>query len=300
MKGKLRLSVAVMGLLAGCGSPVAATPTPEIPSDLPATPTQPPLDPTSAAAPTAEASALPSSATETATPLSADSDVETIRRRILLSHTTWQSLWLEAEITEYPPEGSDLLVQFSRLQALVRQPAEALILRGALAGDPTSLWVSDGLGILEADLTSGAISESEIPPFALEPFFAPEAISDTITPHPFGSLFGYPAAELIFPTALAQRQGTYEIIGEDSVAGREALIIDWTPDPTGLIADRFRIDVETGMVLRQQNLGKTGAGEVVQTDILVTRIIYNPTIPEGAFALSVPEIPLFLPAPAAE
>jgi hypothetical protein len=131
----------------------------------------------------------------------------------------------------------------------------------------------------------------------LEPFQAPEALTDTVTPHPFGSLFGYPAADLIFPTTLAQRQGTYEIVGEDTVAGRPALIVDWTPDPTGLIADRFRIDVETGIILRQQNLGKTGGGEVVQTDIHVTRIIYNPTIPEGAFALIVPEIPLFLPSP---
>jgi hypothetical protein len=297
MKKVALLTVALMALLAGCGLPASATPTAEIPPAFTASPAQPGAEPTRDVQPIATATDFPPSDTETPIPLSVDSDTETVRRRMLLSHTTWESLWIEAEVVEYPPEGSIDLVHFSRLQALVRQPAEALILRGGLAGDPTHLWASDGTRILEADLAMGTRIEFEIPPYVLEPFQAPEALTDTVTPHPFGSLFGYPAADLIFPTTLAQRQGTYEIVGEDTVAGRPALIVDWTPDPTGLIADRFRIDVETGIILRQQNLGKTGGGEVVQTDIHVTRIIYNPTIPEGAFALIVPEIPLFLPSP---
>jgi hypothetical protein len=216
---------------------------------------------------------------------------------MLHSHKTWSAIFLEAKITVYPPEGSDTLARLTRLQAWVRQPAEALVLSGPRGAPPTSIFVSDGSHYVQADLATGMTSEGDIAPFDLEPFIAPEAFSDTINGYPLAGMIGFPAGDLIFPTGLAQRQGVYEVVDFDVLAGRRVLILDWTA-PTGVIADRFRIDALTGVLLRQQNLGKTGGGETVQTDIIVTRIVYDPEIPAEVFRVQVPETLQYLDPPA--
>lgn len=285
MRTATNLVIAGMILLAGCAAPAAGTPTPEAPIETSAVSTQPGPLPTNTPQPPG---ATPT-ATETLAPLGLQSDLESIRLRMLHSQDYWHSMWMELEVTEYPPEGSDLLVRFLRLQAWIRQPAEVLLLRGPIDGDPDYMLVSDGARYLEADLSTGLTQEGEIAPFVLEPFVPPEAITDTITGYPLAGMIGYPAGEMIFPTGLAQRQGTYELIGEDNVAGRAALIVDWTPQPTGLIADRFRIDALTGVLLRHQVLGKTGGGERVQSDLVVTHILYDPEFANDLFTVTQPE-----------
>jgi len=288
MRRTSALVVAAILLLAGCGAPPTDTPMVEAPTDVPSAPTPSETLPSPATEQPA-ATIGPTQAVATLLPLSLQSDLETIRLRMLHSHQNWRSIWLELEVTEYPPEGSDLLVRYHRVQVWVRQPAELLLLRGPADGDPDYFSVSDGTHFLEADLSTGATQEGEITPYALEPFVAPEAITDTISGHPLEGMIRYPGGEMVFPTGLAQRQGTFELIGEDAVAGRDALIVDWAPQPTGLIADRFRIDALTGVLLRHQVLGKTGGGERVESDLAVTHIVFDPEFPSGLFSVGLPE-----------
>ena len=288
MRSAITLVVATTILLVGCGRSPTVSPTLEAPTDAPAASTQPETPPSATPEQPADTRTATAPAA-TLVPLDLLSDLETIRLRMLQSHNNWHSIWVELEVTEFPPEGSDLLVRYSRFQVWVRQPAEVLLLRGPVDGDPDYLFVSDGARYLEADLSTGLTQEGEIAPYVLEPFVAPEEITDTIYGYPLAGMFGYPAAEMIFPTGLAQRQGTYELIGEDNVVGRAALIVDWTPQPTGLIADRFRIDALTGVLLRHQVLGKTGGGERVESDLVVTRIVYDPEFASDLFTVGLPE-----------
>jgi hypothetical protein len=291
MRNAIALVVAA-GLLAACGGPSVSTPRVEAPTDTAG-------PPASLSAPTPELQASPTQEQGTATveappaatllPLDLQSDLEAIRLRMLHSHESWQSIWVDVEVTEVPPEGSDMLVRLRRVQIAVRQPAEVFVLRGPRDGEPDYLYISDGARFLEADLAAGTTQEGEIAPFVLQPFVPPEEISDTINPHPLEGMIGYPAGEMVFPAGLAQRQGTYELIGQDSVAGRAALIVDWTPQPTGLIADRFRIDALTGLILRHQVLGKMGGGERVESDHVVTRIVFDPELPADLFAVALPD-----------
>ena len=110
-------------------------------------------------------------------------------------------------------------------------------------------------------------------------------------------MIGYPAGEMIFPVGLVQRQGTYELLGEDRVAGRAALIVDFTPQPTGPIVDRFYIDALTGVLLRHQVLDTTAGGERVGSDIVVTRIVYDPEFAPDLFRLEIPESLCFQEGP---
>ncbi len=300
MRNAIVLVVAAV-LLAACGAPSAGTPGVEAPTDT----AEPILSPSAPAAePQASATQEQGMATAEATqpastllPLDLQSDLEAIRLRMLHSHESWHSIWVEVEVTEVPPEGSDMLVRLRRVQIAVRQPAQVLVLRGPQDGEPDYLYVSDGARFLEADLAAGTTQEGEIAPFVLQPFVPPEGISDTINPHPLEGMIGYPAGEMVFPAGLAQRQGTYELIGQDSVAGRAALIVDWTPQPTGLVADRFRIDALTGLLLRHQVLGKTGGGERVESDHVVTRIVFDPDFPADLFTVALPEALHFMEPP---
>jgi hypothetical protein len=292
MKNAIALVAAAL-LLSACAAPSVNTPAAEAPTD-----TAEPM--ASLSIPTAEPQASPTQeqgmptgeATQpaaTLVPLDLQSDLEAIRLRMLHSHESWHSIWVEVEVTEVPPEGSDMLVRLRRVQIAVRQPAEVLVLRGPQDGEPDYFYVSDGARFLEADLAAGTTQEGEIAPFVLQPFVPPEEITDTINPHPVEGMIGYPAGEMVFPAGLAQRQGTYELIGQDSVAGRAALIVDWTPQPTGLVADRFRIDALTGLILRHQVLGKMGGGERVESDHVMTRIVIDPAFPADLFTVTLPD-----------
>jgi hypothetical protein len=284
----------LLALLTSC-TPMATPPPSAAPTATPVPASEPSAVPTSAAMPAYETATAPPelpteapSPTAALEPLSILSDVETIRQRMLHSNATWHTLWCDATLTWFPPEGSDYLAQTERVQIWVQQPAQALVLRGPVDGNPNHLWVSDGTRILEADLETGSISENEMPEYVRQPFIPPDTLSDTIGPFPLGGMLGTPLSDALFPTGLAQRTGVYEVIGMDAVAGRPALIVDWTA-PTGLVADRFRIDVQTGVLLRWLVLGKTGGGEHVENEYLITQIVYNVDFPSDTFSLRVPE-----------
>lgn len=278
-------------LLTACGGLPPATPAGEVATQAEILPSSTPEQPT-AAPPTLTSPAPPLA------PLDLTSDIEAIRLRMLHSHETWRSLWVQFHLVVFPLEGSDQPIHLERLQVWIRQPAELLLLNGSWGDvDPDYFFVSDGTLFLDADLRAGTIQEGDVAPGILEPFLPPEELTGAIISHPLAEMIGYPAGPMIFPVGLAQRQGTYELIGEDTVAGRAALILDFTPRPAGLIFERLSLDALTGLLLRQQVLTKTADGEQMLSDLYVFPIKYDPAFPAGLFTLEVPESVRFQEAP---
>ncbi len=229
-------------------------------------------------------------------PLTPQSDGEAVRLRMLNSHLGWTSLYADIRAIDYPPEMSNLPVRIRRYQVWIQQPGRVLVLSGRLDEPPNSVFVSDGQRYRLVYPEAGRDEQGDLPRSAQTSFFPPHTLSDTIYPHPLGSLIGFPVGEIVFPSTFAQRQGGYRVVGTSTVADRAAVVLDWTA-PTGLIADRFRIDALTGIVLRQQNLGKAGGGEIVQSDIVVLRIVYDPVIPQASFRLDQAYAPHYLGPP---
>jgi len=279
-------------LLTSCTVPPAPAPEPTatpLPASEPLAPSPsvaPPLYETPTTAPVLPTE-VPGS-TPDSEPLSILSDVETIRQRMLHSNATWNSLWCDATLTWFPREGSNYLAQTERVQIWIQQPAQALVLRGPVDGDPNRVWVSDGTRTLEADLEAGSTSEGEVPESVHQLFIPPDALSDTIYLFPLAGMLGTPLSDAIFPTGLAQRVGIYQVVEVDAVADRPALVVDWTA-PTGLVADRFRIDIQTGVILRWLVLGKTGGGDQVENEYLITQIAYDVDFPPETFSLQIPD-----------
>lgn len=250
--------------------------------------------------------------TSTATPLvplDLSSDIETIRQRMLHSHETWSSIWVQLHLIDFPEEGSDQLINPQRLQVWIRQPAEIMLLRGSWGdADPDYVFISDGVRYLESDLATGAAEVGDVPPSIFNPFFPPEEIADTILGHPLTAMLPYPAGEIIFPVGLAQRQGIYKLVGEEIESDRSiliveftpqqaALIVEFTPPPTAQIIERYYIDSLTGLILRHKVIDKTGGSEHLKSEIWVSPLVYDPVYDPDFFRLEIPEHPQFQEAP---
>lgn len=292
MRHIAKLGMVCLILLTGCAP--ASTPTPER-----ATPTLPPptftTEPPSPTAPPPSPTLAP---TPTVEPLTPQSEPETIRLRMLYSFTIWQTLWCDAEIRWYPATGASAPTQSFRTQIVIQLPDQALILRGPLSGEPDYLWVTDGARIFEANLlpTGAEVTESELPPFVHNSFTPPEIITDSISQYPLGIIVPTPLSDMLFPTGLATRRGGYAATGTDIIAGRETITAIW-PDHPSLTPEHLDIDALTGVILHFQQISRTSGREVLQSDSLVTQIVYDVDFPVGTFDLSLPEPLRFLPVP---
>ena len=249
-------------MLAACGpvmtkpNPAALPPRPTVPN-----PTVPPsavlLEPTQAAV----------------------LDGEGVRQLMLFSHTRWQSLWADGRVDYYAPDGSNQVVQSERLQVWIVQPGQMRVLRGPAGAGPNEMWVSDGFNAREQ---GGQVLP--MPPMEREAFTPPTTFSDTIYPYPLSGYVGYGLGDLLFSTSLAQRPGVYQVIGRENVAGRQAILLDWS-HTEGAVADRLWVDAQTGVILRQQNFGKGGL-QGLNSEILITAIQYGVNPPANTFNVS--------------
>ena len=279
--------LAVMMVLSAC-SP-AATPQPKAdqlltPKSMVAatqltTPLPPPLVGTDTLV--SELAQAPTPAPHSGYDIAGLPDVVALRQRLLFSHTTWRSLWADGWVVYYAGDGSTNPTQAIHTQVWLEQPAKARVLSGSQDG-PQSLWVSDGFGFRQ---DGGPVQE--LPPFIKQNFNPSAVASDTITPYPLAGMLGTPLADLLFPTALAQRNGEFQVVGQADFAGRKAIVVLWANQPGGLIVDQMWIDAETGIILRLINYGKPG-GESISSEMYFSSLLIDPTLPELAFAVGLP------------
>ncbi|MEW6240282.1 MAG: hypothetical protein AB1564_05680 [Chloroflexota bacterium] len=215
-------------------------------------------------------------------PLTLESDSETIRLKLLYSHTNWQTIWLDGVVTWNAPEGLDAPAQVYRQQVWVDQPNFRFrYVNGPADGEPDFLRVSDGQNILETNLTTGQSLPSSLPDFVRAPFEPPSVVTDTVYPHPLEGQIGSPFGALILPAGLGQRSGTYVPINLETVLGRETLVVEWSPQP-GLLASRYWVDTQTGVILRAQDFGK-GGGEVIQNEYVINSIEFDQPLADSLF-----------------
>ena len=237
--------------------------------------------------------ALPTTLPTPILPPTLSGDVE-VQELMLTSHQRWQTLQVSYAITHFPLSGSQDQPQVQTSQLWIRLPAEFKVLTGPLQaspqGGPVTTRVSDGVQIVDSDGI-----RSEMPPSVFEPFNPPDYPSDTVYLHPLAGFLGTPVSDLVFPAGLAQRGGEYRISGRELVAGRQTQVVEWGREP-GVLIDRFWVDSQTGVVLRQQNYGKDSAISP-QIDIQATHVVFDGEIPPDAFEIG--QVPTPQPTQAA-
>ena len=227
-------------------------------------------------------------------PLNVQSDSETIRLRLLHSYTFWKALWADATVTWYPLPGSKDPPQINHEQLWVSQADhwfKSLI--GPIQGDPETVKICDGTSILDMNLKSGQAETQQLPNFGKEPYNPSELVTDTVYPHPLSGLIGSPLSEMVLSSSLGQRSGSFQAAQLVELAGRQALIVDWSRQP-GVRVDRMWVDAQTGVILRWQNFSKEG-GDALASDLTINSIQYSEGYPAEMFSLKIGLPPRFAP-----
>ncbi len=225
-------------------------------------------------------------------PLGMDSSPEQIRQRILESPYQWQTLFVDARLVR---EG-----QSQRVQLWLDQPAFSFrSLSGPLHGPAQTLRIADGLSLLEVDIPSGRSWLQPLPAMPIGTSFNPPFLQNRageIRPHPLSSFLDPYVSLLVFPSTLAQNEGTFRPLGMEVIAYRLALIVEWTASghdhPTG----RAWVDVDTGLFLRYQQLAKEGEQEV-QGEATLMRLDYDLPLPAELFQPRLRTMPDFVDEP---
>jgi len=172
-----------------------------------------------------------------------------IRNLMNISPTLWKTLWLDAVMFDYGPDGYVGSPHQYRIQSWYSQPDLSLTVKWISGSDNTySILRKNGLrytsyqqGWLDVRRDGSDFVENQL-------------TEDMV----------FPNHSLIFG-----RPGRMRVVGEDQVAGRPVIVVDWRTDDETIWPDRYRmwVDIRTGMVLRYQfysgQEGDTLLGEVI-------------------------------------
>jgi hypothetical protein len=95
-----------------------------------------------------------------------------------------------------------------------------------------------------------------------------------------------PIADYIFPVGLAQRSGSYEVWGRDSIINRDVWVVDYSrsQEGPGIIRQRFWIDTVTGIILKAVSYADLDAKQIIE-ETIVTSLTLNPSLTEKVFEL---------------
>ena len=193
--------------------------------------------------------------------LTSSSSFNTVRARLERSWALWNTLWVEARISTT----QDGKTSVEREQVWIQQPENGLWLSGPANGNPTKARIQSNGQTVQVNLENH--NRKELGNASLVP-----------------SLL----YKMLLPSwPLALQDGTYQVTGEETVAGRRAIVVQYT-NIEGQKADRLWVDAEKGVILRWENVAVSSAGSHVKIsqEIEITRIVFNTSFPQGLFDLN--------------
>ena len=281
MKKFVCIFICLTLFLSGCGTLEISLDTP--PDGGIAVPAQPDAAPSAPLSTPQTASAI----------LSLDSTSEEIQSAMLESATQWETIWMDGTVTWYDPTGAGNPPQVFHEQVWLDQMESRFrVLLGPVDGVAESLKLCDGMTILEMDLSNGQSQSRPLPDFANASQYVPPLEPGVAYPNPIWGQIGTPLSELIFSADRAQSEGTFDPVAVESVAGREVLAVEWTYIQNQLPSFKAWLDVETGVILKVQELGK-GGGEEVQSERVVNQVVYDASLGDDLFNLQFSKMPVF-------
>jgi WD40 repeat protein len=250
------------------------------------------FDVTPASAAGASVTATPEPETKP-TSLSFTSTSTEIQVAMLESATKWITVWMDGVVTWYDPTDSGQPPQTFHEQVWIdHSTGRFRILQGSGEAMAETFKVSDGLTILEMDLTTGQSRSRPLPESARESHYVPPLEPDASYPNPLWGQIGTPLSELIFSADRAQNQGTFKPVAIEKIAGKQTLAVEWTYTDNQQPSFRAWLDVETAVILKLQEFGK-GSGDKLQSERVVNQVVYDASMSDNLFDLQFSEMPSF-------
>jgi DNA-directed RNA polymerase specialized sigma24 family protein len=207
-------------------------------------------------------------------PLTLMSSQEVIRQRIMESKTNWHTLWADAIVIQYGIPGNASESEVRRQQIWIDQPYFSYLLDGMNNGEVEYIYTSIGGLVNLINLISGE-EETTREPESVQ-FFS--ELQEMLMPSEFRDDF---IGELV-------------LIGQESIAGRAVLVLDWFTYPNSMkesvgneVASRIHqgrywVDTSIGSILRLQKFNDSEQTQLFE-EIIVTKIEFNVPIPHRLF-----------------
>ena len=213
---------------------------------------------------------------------SAQTEIDSIRQLMLTSHENWSTLQGEALTTWHLRNGGTDLVTSEFAIANSTQSRFELPTLGFM-------WINTSQTIYEInnnELTYFKFTQPDIErELSLLPTTLDGVVKGDIYRHPVAMSTSSPIADYIFPVGLAQRQGEYKILGEETVAGRKTWVITFVLKSGGevSISSKYWVDQELGNILKAEVYSTERLGQLSE-EMLFQWIEIDAEIPEDAFA----------------
>jgi hypothetical protein len=185
----------------------------------------------------------------------AEDKIGEIRNLLLNSHTRWQTMRGETTTVWFNLQNNSRQVFHNSI--VIANPNRAHLTITSQDGLSDTEWLGDGSKIFEIDRHSKTYRESTQKDVVHDLERIPVEVGaidpEKIFRHPMAMMIPSPVVDYIFPTGLAQRQGVYTIIGEETIAQRKAWMIDYlnqTDQNEVTMKARYWVDQETGVILQ--------------------------------------------------
>lgn len=228
-------------------------------------------------------SMLPIGAAPTEEPgLTLNSTSEQIQRAMLESAIEWKSIWMDGTVTEFAVDGSNQKTT-TREQVWIDLTTNRFrVLSGPVDGEAERFLTSDGLTILDMDLTSGESQSRPLPEMPEPKQFVPTLKPGFAYPQPLWGQIGTRLSQLAFSSDFAQNEGIFKTVALEKIADREALVVEWTYIQNELPSWRMWLDTETAVILKMQNFDKAG-GDTIRTETLVQQVRFDDVFANSLF-----------------
>jgi len=211
--------------------------------------------------------------------LTVDSTSGQIQFAMLESAARWRTIQMSGDITWY---ASGAAVQTFHEQAWI-DPLNSRY-KVELAGTETQIKISDGISIYNGNINSGQADVSSYPDFARVGQYVPPLVEGEPHPNPIWGQIGTPLSQLVFPSDYAQNTGTFKVFEASSVAGRDALVVEWKYSENSFVSWKMWLDAKTAVILKLQEFGKDGSG-ALQGERVISQISFDRTFDESLFAI---------------
>jgi DNA-directed RNA polymerase specialized sigma24 family protein len=204
-------------------------------------------------------------------PLSMDSSREQVFERVVDNRDYWRTLWADALVIQYGPPGYVGPPDIRRQQIWINQPYFNFLVDGNNGGEVEHIYTSIG-GLV--NLINRQTGEEILSTDSAQINYLPEL------------------QQMLLPSEKGEVSVVdINILGQESVAGRDALIIDWfsviDSPQSGEVGSRIHqgrywVDTSLGLILRMQTFNGDDLLQLFQ-EVIVAEIEFDVPVPNRLF-----------------
>ena len=215
--------------------------------------------------------------------LTMDSTPDQIQGAMLESAPRWNTLQMEGTVTWYMPDGSTQSAQ-EKVWLAPLDGKFKVELNGIVNNSNRIIKLSDGVTVYDVNVVTNQVQTFQYPDSARVGQYVPPLVEGEAHPNPIWGQIGTPLSNLAFASDYSQAAGIFTPVVIESIAGREALAVNWTSSGNALPSLKLWVDTQLGIVLKLQQFSKDGSG-VLESESVLNSIVINPVFDNTVFAL---------------